>query len=168
MLDFSCYADDRSLSLEKVYSAGEKKVEEIAQTHKLEMQHAYSWPDGSMYKYLRTQNPDDLKLFNTETTLKAKGKDVRVIIRCKVTEEDEKKVSHNELVSLEERFTKNREELHQLHLNRNEEREKLQQPYKDHRQNCPKCPKPTGLCCEDGLEVLKACEANQKAYVESL
>ena len=50
--------------------AADELVEQAAEANGIEMMHAYSWPDGSLYKYIRTDKAltlDDLKRIFTIT-----------------------------------------------------------------------------------------------------
>lgn len=162
MLNFSCYSEK---PMEDVYSEGGKRITAIAKEAGIETRHAYSWPDGSLYIYAKVQTEDQLKVFDDTSELP--GNSI-LCIRFQATEEDALKIREHNLTSLQELYTKTPTEIHALYMARNDELEKLMQPYDKHREECPRCPKPTGLCCEDGLVVLRECQAAKTTCVDQM
>lgn len=156
--------------------AAEDYVHDLAEKAKIEMQHCYSWPDGSLAKYIRTPDPMDVnvlkKIFlgaepRTLTTKDGTAYIVSVSL-SDVIEKDGDKVHSTEYISLHERWTLSREEIHKLYMHRHQLREEHFSEYRHHRDTCPKCPKPWGVACPDGSELCNQALTAASAFIESL
>lgn len=155
--------------------AAEEYVEELAKKSGLDLRHAYSWPDGSLYKYLRSSQPIELQtlrgMFEGRTPHAIKSPDgveyrVAVYLRDARTE-DGSQVSNTELLSLSERWDLSREDVHKLFMERHALREKCYDTYHRHRDECSKCP-PQGLPCEEGWKLCREAEEAADGFVKGL
>lgn len=159
-------------------SLAENCVHELAEKANLDIQHCYSWPDGSLYKYLRTLEPisyGDQSYENLRKTFTGHGeKQVEELLYkfsvglSSLNQVDGNEMSQTELVTLSERWKLSREACHLLYKQRHQEREKCFQNYRLHRKNCPDCPKPYGFPCENGLVLCKSAEKAAENYVKNL
>lgn len=154
----------------------EDYVHDLAEKAGIEMRHAYSWPDGSLYKYIRTPSPvseEDLKkkfLGSEPRTLTTpEGTSYIVTVSLKrATEEDGHQVHPTEYVSLHERWTLSREEIHKLYMHRHELREEYYKEYHHHRDTCPDCPRPWGVACPEGNRLCTEAQAAAEMFISSL
>lgn len=155
--------------------AAEEYVAKLAEKAGIEMQHAYSWPDGSCYKYVRSQHQishQELCAFfegtepHTLTTQDGTKYPVSVYLRD-AKEEDGDKIHITDYLSLRERWTLSREERHKLYMDRHQLREKCFSDYRQHRDTCDQCPKPYGLPCDAGLKLCKQAEKAADKLVAS-
>lgn len=174
--------DDLSRDASAACFSAEDRVEQLAKEANLEMCHAYSWPDGSLYKYVRTkkemtyQDFDDVfyDMKNLREGKRFIHSDGRRVHQPIVSVGECNKVDHKKIsqvwpyISVEEKFTCDNKSFMALSDQRNKQREECFATYHKHREECPDCPKPTGFACDVGSKLCTEAHKAAYAFIDSL
>lgn len=179
-----CFSDDsESLEANQALSRAEKVVEAralIAKQSGIEMIHGYSWPDGSLYKYIRLETQKGIeddhrklrKIFDLKATVD--GEEVNLRISNIHAEENPQSLNIVDYLTLEEsfHFHGRRKENWALYDQRTEEKEALYQEYHLARQVCqvcrPKNPNIGEMACQACMVVLNKAEITEKEWRKKL
>lgn len=155
--------------------AAEQYVKKLAESHKVDLRHAYSWPDGSLFKYLRSERPlsswelrDWFRGDEPHTYQTSETKYQVSVYLSSVVEVDGNTVHLTEYLSLAERWALSREEARKLYQERHQLIERFYDEYRHHRSVCPKCSKPPSLPCEEGWQLCKKAAESTKKYLLTL
>jgi len=139
-----------------------EKVEKQAKIAELDIRHAYVWPDGSLYKYLRTDGPADY------AALKKVFDDGVYLVGIDNQPDYQILGGGIDVLTLEERFAGfDRETTLQLAKERNAEREGFYATYRKARKECETCTAP-GLGCKECMKLCREAEETQKKWRQQL
>jgi hypothetical protein len=152
--------DEASKKASSAHFAADDLVHQQAKKSQVAIRHAYGWPDGSLYKYVRTSHSREeiQEIFEVDPT---EGQ--RITLRVTVREmplSDVQRISASGPVTIEERFQfdfnddDDRERYNDLVAARYAEEKALQKPYQDARDACEICV-PGKMACKACSAVLK-------------
>jgi hypothetical protein len=145
----------------KANADADRMVEEKAAAEAgLEMRHAYSWPDGSLCKYIKTQKKTTDAEFRKIFDESSRG----IVVSRATPEFDFQTLKGTNVTTLEERFSSfSQEEMWALATQREKEKDALFADYYKSRKECDKCTAP-GLGCEECRKKCDEAFAAEKAW----
>lgn len=150
--------------------AGELVVQTLKDNN-IEYRHAYAWPDGSLYEYVRlpNNNASHLRdLFGGYRNVDRDGMSFEVCVQLgNISSVDEKKIEKFDQTSVQERFDLDRGAFLATRKARSDYYEKvIMKEYHSARDACSTC-RPGNLACESCAAILASCyKAADKWYNE--
>lgn len=180
---------DEGVQAQAANIAADRRVTYLARKAGLEMIHAYAWPDGSLFKTVRTEKEGmarrnaHVEFDHQESSggtfeaifsdskpkeVKLSKRRVKILVRLRdVYPVDPYEVSSVNLVNIKDSFERTREEMIELFKCRHAEDNRFFRHYYDTRDGCEAC-KPGGLACDSCSKLLEAARRNRDEWMKAL
>lgn len=140
------------------------RVDAIAEEHGIQIRHAYSWPDGSLEKYVYTdKTPKEIEAIFRAEEEKDRGLPGLEALAKEIEEDRVYGLGPVDLITIEELFKLSPEQNRATYRRRRKRKIRINRLYDQARDQCPVC-QPGMIACKDCNRALDVCRKKEQKW----